>query len=107
MLSANSIQSDILCHQLAEQLLQIYNDNNRAEESKIHSANVLRILFKNKNLAQKVDNHVETTLKFAIDGVASSSWNVSIKNLPLVPSLNCRMISSSVESCLYYDTNKF
>lgn len=76
-MSTNSIQSDILCDQFAKQLLQIYKDCDTKEESKIHSANVLRVLFKNRILAQKVDSHMEMTLKVAIDGVASPSWNVS------------------------------
>lgn len=47
-----------------------------AIESKIHSSNILRALFRNKDLDEQMSCFVERALMLAVQGIQSSFWNV-------------------------------
>lgn len=48
------------------------------KESKIHAANILRALFRNKDLDEQMSSFVERGLVLALQGVQSPFWNVSV-----------------------------
>lgn len=50
-------------------------DGKTASDSKIHAMNILRALFKNKDLAEQISIYVEEAFIIAITGVQSYFWN--------------------------------
>lgn len=53
-------------------------DGKTASDSKIHAMNILRALFRNKDLAEQISIYVEEAFIIAITGVKSYFWNVSV-----------------------------
>ena len=49
-----------------------------AIEPKIHATNILRTLFRNKDLDEQMTLYVERALILAVQGIQSSRWNVSL-----------------------------
>lgn len=60
-----------------DSIFRIFELPESAVESKVHALNILRALFRNKDLAEEMSNYVEKSVIISVNGFKSTHWNVS------------------------------